>query len=270
MLKEKIQETLAYINTKTSFTPSIAIILGSGLGSLVNEISIATKIPYQEIPHFFPTTAPGHTGEFILGELAGCKIVAMKGRFHLYEGVTAAQAAFPVRVMHALGAKSLIVTNACGGLNPSFKAGSLMLQLDFINFTADNALKGPNDERLGPRFPVMFDCYDPDYINIARQVVKKEKIELFEGVYLAISGPTYATRAELKMFRNWGADAIGMSSIHEIAVARHEGMRVLGLSTITDMAIPDGKHVSGTEVIAMAENSGPTFKKLVTEILPLL
>ena len=271
ILYNQVQETLNYINDKGGFKPAVAIILGSGLGSLANEIEISASLPYKEIPHFFPVTAPGHEGELILGKLAGCDVVAMKGRVHLYEGVTAAQVAFPVRVMHMLGAKSLLVSNACGGLNPSWQAGNLMLHLDFINFTADNALIGPNDKRFGPRFPVMFDCYDPQYIKIAKEIAKAQGLQLFEGVYLAISGPTYATRAELKMFRAWGADAIGMSSVHEVAVARHQGMRVIGLSIITDMALPDGmEHVTGDEVIEAAKYSGEKFSKLVKSILPRL
>ncbi len=271
LLYNQVQEAINYINNKGDFKPSVAIILGSGLGPLANEIVIRLKLPYKEIPHFFPSTAPGHDGELVLGELAGCNVVAMKGRLHLYEGISAAQTAFPVRVIQALGAKSLIVSNACGGLNSSWQAGNLMLHLDFINFTAHNALIGPNDERFGSRFPVMFDSYDPQYIEIAREVAKAEAIELFEGVYLAISGPTYATRAELKVFRTWGADAIGMSSVHEIAVARHQGMRVIGLSVVTDMALPEGeKHATGDDVIETAKHSGEKFRRLVKVILPKL
>ncbi len=271
LLYNQVQEAFDYINSKGGFKPSLAIILGSGLGPLADEIVIKASLSYKEIPHFFPSTAPGHEGELILGELAGCNVVAMKGRMHLYEGISAAEVAFPVRVMHALGAKSLVVSNACGGLNPSWQAGNLMLHLDFINFTANNALMGPNDERFGPRFPVMFDCYDTQYIEIAREAAKAGNIQLSEGVYLAISGPTYATRAELKMFRAWGADVIGMSSVHEVAVARHQNMRVIGLSVITDMALPDGeKHATGDEVIEAAKHSGEKFSKLVKAVLPRL
>ena len=269
LLYNQVQEALKYIKDKSNFEPSIGVILGSGLGPLADEIVIKVSLPYKEIPYFFPPTAPGHEGELILGELGGCKVVAMKGRLHLYEGISAAQVAFPVRVMHSLGVNSLVISNACGGLNSSWQAGNLMLHLDFINFTTDNALIGPNDERFGPRFPVMFDSYDSQFIETAREVAIAEGLQLFEGVYLAISGPTYATRAELKMFRNWGADAIGMSSVHEVAVARHEGMRVLGLSVITDMALPDkAKHATGDEVIETAKHSGANFRKLIKAILP--
>jgi purine-nucleoside phosphorylase len=193
----------------------------------------------------------------------------MKGRVHYYEGYTAQQTTFPLKVMHTLGAKTLLVTNACGGLNPHWNAGELMLQLDYINFTSDNPLIGPNNKSVGPRFPVMFDCYDPDYQELARHTARQENILLREGVYLAISGPAYASRAELRMFRQFGADAIGMSTVHEVMVARHLGMRVLGLSTVTDMALPDShhQHATGEEVVAMANKVGSTFRHLVKRIL---
>jgi len=227
-------------------------------------------IPYRDLPGFAPSTAPGHAGELVLGELSGRKVVAMKGRLHFYEGLSAAQAAFPVRLMHALRARSLLVTNACGGLNPNWRAGELMLQLDFINFTGANPLVGPNDP-VGPRFPVMFGAYDPSYLEAAREVARKEDLLLREGVYLAIGGPSYATRAELRAFRLLGADAIGMSTVHEVIVARHVGMRVLGLSTVTDMALPDhDHHADEEEVLRTAAASGPRFRRLVKAVLPKL
>ena len=171
--------------------------------------------------------------------LAGAAAIALLAGQARAADVTAAQAAFPVRLMHALGAGTLLVSNACGGLNPNWRAGDLMLQLDFINFTFANPLVGPNDPELGPRFPVTFDAYDPAYLELARETARAENITLREGVYLAVGGPSYATRAELRMFRMWGADAIGMSTVHEVLVARHEQMRVLGLSVVTDMALPD-------------------------------
>jgi len=259
------------VRTHTGLTPEFALILGSGLGPLADEIGGAISIPYRELPGFAPSSAPGHAGELILGELAGKGVVAMKGRAHYYEGISAQQAAFPVRVMHALGAHSLLVTNACGGLNPNWRAGDLMLQLDFINFTGDNPLVGENDERLGPRFAVMFDSYDPAYLELARSAARRIDLTLREGVYLGISGPSYATRAELRLFRQWGADAIGMSTVHEVIAARHEGLRVLGLSTVTDMAIPDGRyHATGEEVLAVAAHSGARFRALVKSIVKQL
>ena len=195
----------------------------------------------------------------------------MKGRLHFYEGITAAQAAFPVRLMRALGAPTLLVSNACGGLNPHWQAGELMLQLDLINFTFANPLVGPNDPERGPRFPVTFGAYDPAYLELARKVARAEDIGLREGVYLAVSGPSYATRAELRMFRAWGADVIGMSTVHEVLVARHEGMRVLGLSVVTDMALPDAHtHADEQEVLAVAAQTGPDFQRLVKALIPHL
>ena len=270
-LSSQVAEAVAKIRELTDFTPDVAITLGSGLGPLANDIRAEATLPYSDIPGFAASTAPGHAGELILGELAGKKLVAMNGRLHFYEGMGAQAAAFPVRVMHALGASTLLVSNACGGLNPNWQAGELMLQLDFINFTGANPLIGPNDDALGPRFPVMFDAYDPEYLDLARETARTENIPLREGVYLAISGPSYASRAELRMFRAWGADAIGMSTVHEVIAARHEGMRVLGLSSVTDMAVPDGSHhADSDEVLETAAKSGPTFQRLVKAILPKL
>ncbi|MEX2501048.1 MAG: purine-nucleoside phosphorylase, partial [Trueperaceae bacterium] len=184
-------------------------------------------------------------------------------------GVRAAQVAFPVRVMHALGAERLLVSNACGGLNPHWRAGDLMLQLDFVNHTGQNPLIGPNDDRLGPRFPVAFDAYDPTYLELVRATARRLDVPLREGVYLAISGPSYATRAELRAFRAWGADAIGMSTVFEVLTARHEGMRVVGLSTVTDMALPDvPHHADHEEVLRVAAASGATFRRLVRAVVP--
>ena len=195
----------------------------------------------------------------------------MQGRLHLYEGISSQQVAFPVRLLNALGADRLLVSNACGGLNPAWEAGDLMLQLDFIDATGANSLVGYNDEVLGPRFPVMFDCYDLEYLEIARQTARREDIRLREGVYLAISGPSFATRAELRAYRTIGADAIGMSTVHEVTVARHQGMRVLGLSSVTDMAIADRRqHATANDILAMAERAGATFRRLVKAILPQL
>ncbi len=266
-----VQEAAAAIRGQSGLEPDLAVILGSGLGPLAEAISDAAVIPYADIPHFAQSSAPGHAGRLVLGTLAGRRVVLMQGRVHTYEGLSARQAAFPVRVMQVLGAKSLLVSNACGGLNPAYRAGDLMLQLDFINFTSQNALTGPNDEAEGPRFPVMFDCYDPEYLALARRVARAEDIPLREGVYLAIGGPSYATRAELRLFRHLGADAVGMSTVHEVAVARHVGMRVLGLSCVTDMALPDrDEHATGDEVVAVAARVGATFRRLVTAILPEL
>jgi purine-nucleoside phosphorylase len=259
------------IRQRTGFVPEVALILGSGLGPLADEIAVEAKIPYDEIPGMTRSTAPGHAGTLYLGRLEGRPVVAMKGRLHLYDGVSAQAVGFPVRMMKTLGATSLVVSNACGGLDPAWSAGELMLQTDFINATGANSLIGPNDDARGPRFPVLFDCYDAEYQRLAREAAEREGITLREGVYLAVSGPSYATRAELRAFRRLGADAIGMSTVHEVLVARHESMRVLGISCITDMALPDAtEHVTGDEVVAVAERSGEVFRRLVRRLLPVL
>jgi purine-nucleoside phosphorylase len=266
--EDTVSQGLAAVREITTFEPDVAIILGSGLGPLADEIEAEAVIPYGELPGFAQSSAPGHAGRLVLGHLSGKRVVAMQGRVHYYEGISAKQAAFPVRVMHALGARTLLVSNACGGINPNWQAGDLMLQLDFINFTWANPLIGPNDEAQGPRFPVMFDCYDAELNELARQTARAQDILLREGVYLAVSGPSYATRAELRAFRAWGADAIGMSTVHEVITARHQGMRVLGLSSVTDMAIADRhEHATGDDVLASAAQSGLTFRKLVKAIL---
>jgi purine-nucleoside phosphorylase len=246
----------------------IGLILGSGLGPLAAAIEGSVAIPYRDLPGMPAASAPGHAGELVIGTLNGRRVAAMRGRLHAYEGYTAATCAYPVRILHALGAERLVVTNACGGLNPQWEAGDLMLQLDFINHTFEHALRGPVDG-LGPRFPVTFDAYDRDFLELARRQARALDQPLREGVYLAIAGPAYATRAELRAFRAWGADAIGMSTVHEVTVARSLGMRVLGLSVVTDMAIPDGhEHATGDAVLAMAEVAGARFQRLVRALLP--
>jgi purine-nucleoside phosphorylase len=264
-------EAVRAVRARTELVPEVALILGSGLGPLADEIDVEAEIPYAELPGFVASSAPGHAGRLVLGRLDGRPVVAMRGRLHPYDGLPAAQVAFPVRVMHALGAPRLLVSNACGGLDPHWRAGDLMLQIDLINHTFQNPLIGPNDERLGPRFPVMFDAYDPAYQEVVRSTARRLDVTLREGVYLAVSGPSYATRAELRMFRAWGADAIGMSTVFEVLAARHEGVRVVGLSTVTDLAIPDrDEHATGEDVLEVAAASGATFRRLVRAVVPQL
>jgi purine-nucleoside phosphorylase len=264
-------EAVRAVRAHSDVVPEVALVLGSGLGPLADEIDVDAEIPYGELPGFVASTAPGHAGRLVVGRLDGRPVVAMRGRMHPYDGLPAAQVAFPVRVMHALGASRLLVSNACGGLDPHWRAGELMLQLDLINHTFQNPLIGPNDDGLGPRFPVMFDAYDPAYREIVRTTARSLDVTLREGVYLAVSGPSYATRAELRMFRAWGADAIGMSTVFEVLAARHEGMRVVGLSTVTDLAIPDrDEHATGQDVLEVAAASGATFRRLVRAVVPQL
>lgn len=248
----------------------VGIVLGSGLGPLADEIEPRCVVPFGEVPGLSASTAPGHAGRVVVGRLAGRDVIAFQGRLHAYEGHDARACAFPVRVMQALGARSLVVSNACGGLDPNLRAGTLLLQLDLINMTGDQALVGP-DDGLGERFTVMFDAYDAAYLEVARAAARRLDLRLAEGVYLAIRGPAYATRAELRAFRTLGADVIGMSTVHEVAMARHLGMRVLGLSAVTDMALPDAhEHASGDDVLRMADAVGERFRALVREVLPAL
>ena len=248
----------------------LALVLGSGLGPLADEIEAAVTLPFADIPGMVASTAPGHAGRMVVGRLEGRSVVALQGRLHVYEGHDAATCAFPVRVMEALGARSLVVSNACGGLVPDWRAGDLMLQLDLMNASGSWALTGLHDG-VGERFTVMFDAYDPDYLDLARRTALRLGLTLREGVYLAIAGPAYATRAELRAYRTWGADAIGMSTVHEVAMARHLGLRVLGLSAVTDMALPDSRHhATGVEVLRVANQAGAAFRSLVRAVLPHL
>jgi len=266
---EAIKKAVAAIRERTEFEPEVAIILGSGLGPLAEEIETEAEIPYAEIPGFPVSTAPGHEGRLIFGRLAGRPVLAYKGRVHYYEGYPMSEVIFPVRVGFFLGASRFVVTSAAGGLNPNFSAGDFMLHLDFINAMGTNPLIGPNDESLGPRFPVTFDAYDPEYLEVARRVARRQDVQLREGVYLAISGPSYASRSELRVYRyGMYADAIGMSTVPEVIALRHLGARVLGLSTITDMALADSSHhANEQEVIRVAEERSPVFRRLVTEIV---
>jgi purine-nucleoside phosphorylase len=267
---ERIQSIVSAWQSHSQITPDVAIVLGSGLGPLADALEDAVVVSYKDLPGFPVSTAPGHAGRAVLGKLEGKTVLAFQGRVHLYEGYTAQEAAIPVRFAHALGAKNLILTNACGGLNPAWSAGDIMLQTDYINFTGTNPLIGGNDPASGERFVPMMDAYDSGFRQIAKAVARAENLELREGTYLAISGPTYAPRAELRMFRAWGADAIGMSTVLELIVARYLQMRVLGLSSVTDMAVADREDHSGTTesaVIETAKQTAPRFLKLIQAIL---
>jgi purine-nucleoside phosphorylase len=254
----------------SSAVPDVAMVLGSGLGPLADQLEEAVAVSYGDLPGFPVSTAPGHAGRAVMGRLEGKRVLAFQGRVHLYEGYSAQEAAIPVRFAHALGAKRIILTNACGGLNPAWSAGDIMLQTDYINFTGQNPLIGPNDAAQGPRFLPMMEAYDLEYQSIAKSAARALDMELREGTYLGIAGPCYAPKAELRMFRAWGADTIGMSTVVELIMARYLGMRVLGLSTVTDMAVADqGDHSGTTEeaVIAKANETGPRFQGLMRRIL---
>ncbi|GAB6933539.1 purine-nucleoside phosphorylase [Calditerricola satsumensis] len=265
---QAVREAVAAIRERTGLVPEIGLILGSGLGDLAEQIEDATVIPYGEIPHFPVSTVAGHAGRLVIGRLEGKPVVAMQGRFHYYEGYSMAQVAFPVYVMKFLGTKVLIVTNAAGGMNKAFQPGDLMLIVDHLNFTGDNPLIGPNDDELGPRFPDMSRAYDPELIALAEQKAQELGIRVQKGVYAGISGPNYLPPAELVMLRRLGGDAVGMSTIPEVIAAAHCGLRVLGISCITDMAIGEElEPLTHEQVVAVAERTKPKFTALVRAVV---
>ncbi len=267
-LFDQIQETVAAIKAKWSGTPKVGIVLGTGLGGLAAEITNRTVIPYAEIPHFPRSTAPSHKGQLVCGTLGGKTVMAMEGRFHLYEGYTAQQITFPVRVMKALGCEVLICSNACGGLNPQYRRGDILLIEDHINLLGANPLIGPNDERLGERFPDMGFAYDRALLDLARSVALQEKISVQQGVYAAVTGPCLETRAEYRFLRTIGADVIGMSTIPEVTVGVHSKMRNLGFSVITDMCLADAlKPVSLAEIVHAANEAEPKLRTLVRKVI---
>jgi purine-nucleoside phosphorylase len=238
-LYEQIQEAKATVQARWKRRAEIGIILGTGLGGLVEEIETEAALDYGDIPHFPEPTAPGHAGRLVCGRLAGKCVVAMEGRFHYYEGYSLQQITLPVRVMKALGCDTLIVSNACGGMNPQFAKGDLMMIEDHINLLGANPLIGKNDERLGPRFPDMYCPYDRQLLTLARRIALEEKIVLHQGVFVAVPGPNLETRAEYRFLRGIGADVVGMSTVPEILVGVHAGMRNVGISIITDLCLPD-------------------------------
>jgi len=264
---EKIKATSTYIQEATGFNAEIGIILGTGLGNLVTEINIKHTLPYNKIPNFPVSTVDGHKGQLIFGELGGKKILAMQGRFHYYEGYSMKEVTFPVRVMKSLGINTLFVSNASGGLNPAFKVGDVMMITDHINMFGNNPLLGQNVNELGPRFPDMSQAYDLHLRNIARKIALKNSIELKEGVYVGVPGPTFETPAEYKMYRILGGDAIGMSTVPEVIVARHSGMSVFGVSIITDSGVPgEIVEISHEEVQEVAMKAEPKMSLIIREL----
>ncbi len=260
---------VAAISKLTAKRPTVAIVLGSGLGALAEEVRPADRIPYERIPGWRRSTAPGHAGELVVGTLGGKTVAVMRGRLHYYEGYDMAEVTFPVRVLRGWGIDTIILTNACGGLNPSYRAGDLMVLSDHINLMGANPLRGPNDEAVGPRFPDMVGTYTAELRALAHQVDGG----LREGVYAAVAGPNFETPAELRMLRGMGADAVGMSTVPEVLVARHMGMRVLAIATVTDMAtgLPGLiGHVSSDEVLAVANRAGARLGAVVTGVVARL
>jgi purine-nucleoside phosphorylase len=269
--KERVDEAAAAVREQFKSAPDVAIVLGTGLGRLGAEIETSVSLDYADIPGFPLSTVESHAGRLLCGRLAGKTVVAMQGRFHRYEGYTLQQVTFPIRVLRALGARTLVVSNACGGMNPFWHAGDLMLIADHINLLGDNPLTGPNDDRFGPRFPDMSDAYDARLREIARAVALENGIPLREGVYVAVSGPNLETRAEYRFLRAIGADVVGMSTVPEVIVAVHGGMRVLGVSIITDMCLPDSLEPATVEkIIAVANAAEPKLTQLVVGVLERL
>ncbi len=270
-LYDQIQEAAAAVRAKWPATPAAGIILGTGLGKLTGDIQAEAVLPYESIPHMPRSTAPTHKGQFVCGSLEGKPVVAMEGRFHFYEGWSLQQVTFPVRVMKALGCETLIVSNACGGMNPQWGKGDLMLIEDHINLLGDNPLIGPNDDRLGERFPDMCHAYDRGLLTLGRRLALEEQIPCHQGVFVAVSGPNLETRAEYRFLRALGADVVGMSTVPEVIVAVHAKMRVLGISVITDVCLPDAlEPVSLADIVATANAAEKKLRRLVRRVVAAL
>lgn len=265
---EKINETARFLMAAQKTNPQLGIILGTGLGGLVNEIDIEITIPYQEIPNFPVSTVQGHKGQLIFGKINGKPIMAMQGRFHYYEGYTMKEVTFPVRVMKQMGINYLVVSNASGGLNPDYKVGDIMIIEDHINMFGNNPLIGKNIAELGPRFPDMSQPYSHELIVRAREIAQKKGYNLKQGVYVGTSGPTFETPSEYKFFRTIGGDAVGMSTVPEVIVARHMGMTCFGVSIITDSGVPGQiVEISHEEVQQVAAAAEPKMTKVIAELI---
>jgi purine-nucleoside phosphorylase len=265
---EKLKETVAVIKEYSDEQPLAGIVLGSGLGNFKDEIEIDCQIPYEDIPHFPVSTVEGHSGSLILGTLAGVRVVCMAGRFHFYEGYSAADVAYPIRVMKLLGIKALFLSNAAGGMNPGFNVGDLMIIKDHISLFTHNPLLGPNVSELGPRFPDMSEPYDLALIAKARKLSVEYGISLHEGVYAGVTGPTFETRAEYKMLHILGADAVGMSTVQEVIVARHMEIPVFAMSVITDLGIRDEQNlITHQEVLDAAKAAEPKMTEIFKGLL---
>ena len=270
-LFDRVQNAAAVVRQRTALAPEVGIILGTGLGGLAREIAVETEVAYADIPGFPVSTVESHAGRLLLGRLGGRSVVAMQGRFHRYEGYDLRQVTFPVRVLHALGARTLVVSNACGGMNPLWAPGDLVLISDHINLLGDNPLVGPNDDRLGPRFPDMSTPYDPGLRTLARAAALELGIVLREGVYVAVPGPNLETRAEYRMLRAIGADVVGMSTVPEVIVANHQGMRTVGISIVTDQCLPDALEPADIgKIIATAGRAEPHLTRLITTVVERL
>ncbi len=270
-LISNIDETLEVIRKHTKENYPIGIILGTGLGGLVKEIDVKHQINYEDLPHFPISTVESHHGKLIFGKIIGKNVVAMQGRFHFYEGYTMQQITYPVRVMKLLGVETLLVSNACGGMNPNYRRGDIMIIVDHINMLGDNPLIGKNEDELGPRFPDMSEPYNLELISLAENIALENKIKVQKGVYVAVPGPNLETRAEYRFLRATGADVVGMSTIPENIVANHMGMKVLGISIVTDECFPDSlKPVNVEEIIATAMQAEPKMTLIMKELIKRL
>jgi len=265
---DQVQETVSFIKEKTNFTPEYGVILGSGLGSFTDDIQIEFTLAYSEIPNFPMSTVQGHKGALVFGTIGTRKVVAMQGRFHFYEGYSMKQVTFPVRVMKFLGVEKLIVSNASGGVNPNYKVGDIVLIKDHVNMMPEHPLHGKNDERFGPRFVNMSEAYSKRMIAKAKELAQKLNIEVKDGVYLGLQGPTFETLAEYRMVKNIGADCVGMSTVPEVIVARHMEMETFGLSVITDIGDENSiETISHKEVLEAAKNSEPKVRILIKQLI---
>ena len=264
----RIEETVRYIQSICKHTPEVGVILGSGLGNFSKEIEVEIEIPYTDIPHFPVSTVKGHQGKLVFGMMEGKMIVAMAGRFHFYEGYSTDEVVFPIRVMKFLGIRLLMISNAAGGVNPSYHVGDLMIIRDHISFATPNPLIGKNIEELGPRFPDMSEPYKKSYIRTAREVAKARGITVHEGVYFAATGPTFETRAEYLMIHHMGGDAVGMSTVQECIIANHMGLPVFAMSVITDMGIREEENViTHEEVLEAAKAAEPKLTEIFRGII---
>ena len=267
-LTDRIAASYAAVRARTDYEPRIGIVLGTGLGGLAERIDVEATVPYEDVPGFPAPTVETHAGRLVFGSLGGTPVVAMQGRYHRYEGYTLQEVTFPIRVLHALGADTLVVSNVSGGMNPLWRAGELVLIDDHINLLGDSPLVGPNSEELGPRFPDMSEPYDRELQTRTIQAALKLRIRLHRGVYVAVTGPQLETRAEYRMLRGLGADVVGMSTVPEVIVARHMGMRVLGLSIITDECLPDALEVADVaQIIATAAEAEPELTRLIERVV---
>ena len=270
-LISNINETIEVIRKHTSEKCPVGIILGTGLGGLVKEIDVKHQINYEDLPHFPISTVESHHGKLIFGTINGKNVVAMQGRFHYYEGYSMQQITYPVRVMKFLGVETLLVSNACGGMNPQYRKGDVMIMVDHINLLGDNPLIGKNEDELGPRFPDMSEPYNNELIELAEKIAIENKIKVQKGVYVAVPGPNLETRAEYRFLRATGADVVGMSTIPENIVANHMGMKVLGISIVTDECFPDSlKPVNVEEIIATAMQAEPKMTLIMKELIKRL